>query len=57
MIKAGLLPTITRLSRITQMSATLIDNIFISSNLYKNFDSALLLEDISDHLPVMALLK
>ena len=57
LIKDELLPTITRPSKITQTSATLIDNIFVSNNLYKNFDSALLLEDLSDHLPVMALLK
>ena len=38
-------------------SATLIDNIFIDDKLYQSFDSCILLEDISDHLPVITLLK
>ena len=42
-------PVITRPTRITQNSATLIDNTYISNNL--------LIEDISDHLPTVALLK
>ena len=43
--------------RITQTSATLIDNMFISTLLQHNFDSALLLENMSDHLPILTLLK
>ena len=57
MLENKLLPTITRPTRITQHSATLIDNIFVSENLHRFFDSAILLEDISDHLPIIALLK
>ena len=52
-----LLPTITRPSRITQQSATLIDNIFISEMLQRNFDSAIIINDMSDHHPTVALLK
>ena len=52
-----LFPTITHPSRITQMSATLIDNIFISEKLQQDYDSALLVTDTSDHLPIMCLLK
>ena len=52
-----LFPTITRPSRITQTSATLIDNIFISAKFQHNYDSGLLVTDISDHLPIMCLLK
>ena len=37
--------------------ATLIDNIFISEWLQCNFDSALLLSNISDHLPIVTLMK
>ena len=48
---------ITRPTRITQNSATLIDNIYISNNLQCSFDSLILIEDISDHLPTVALLK
>ena len=57
MLENNLLPTITRPTRITQSSATLIDNIFVSENLHRLFESAILLEDISDHLPTIALLK
>ena len=52
-----LFPTITCPSRITQTSATLIDNIFISEKFQQDYDSALLVTDTSDHLPIMCLLK
>ena len=44
-------PTITKPTRITKTSATLIDNIIISKNLQSHFDSGILIDDISDHLP------
>ena len=53
----NLLPAIMRPSRITQTSATLIDNVFLSEILYRQFDSALLIRDISDHLPLLVLIK
>ena len=56
-LDSGLWPVITRPTRITQRSATLIDNIYISKNLQCKFDSAILLDDISDHLPLVALLR
>ena len=43
--------------RITQSNVTLIDNINISTRLQKNFKSSILVSDISDHLPTLALLK
>ena len=52
-----LFPTITRPSRITQTSATLIDNIFINEKFQRDYDSALQVTDTSDHLPIMCLLK
>ena len=57
LINNGLLPTITWPARITQQSATLIDSIFISDMLQRNFDSAILIHDMSDHLPTLALMK
>ena len=57
MVNSEMWPTITRPTRITQTSATLIDNIFINSRLHRNFDSMLILDDISDHLPSLVLLK
>ena len=49
--------TITHPTRICHNAATLIDNVFISKNLHKFFESAILIEDISDHLPLLILLK
>ena len=57
MIDNKIWPTITCPTRITQTSATLIDNIFISDKLHRQFDSMIILDDISDHLPSLLLLK
>lgn len=51
MYSIGLYPKITRPSRITRQSATLIDNIF-SNDLDNCTIGGLLINDISDHLPV-----
>ena len=50
-------PTITRPTHITQTSATLIDNVFVSKDIHKSFDSCVLMSDMSDHLPSLILLK
>ena len=55
-LDCGLWPVITRPMRITQRSATLIDNIYIK-NLQCKFDSTIIVDDISDHLPLVALLR
>ena len=57
MLQHQLYPSITRPSRVTQMTATLIDNIFISEKFHQSFDSAVILTDISDHLPLLCLVK
>ena len=57
MIQNQLFPSVTRPSRITNTSATLIDNIFISEKFHRSFDSAVLISDISDHLPLLCLVK
>ena len=51
MYSMSLYPIITQPSRITHHSATIIDNIF-TNNLEDNMVSGLLINDISDHLPV-----
>ena len=52
MISHGLLPTITLPTRLTDNSASLIDNIFSSfSNLQMLHSSGILISDISDHFP------
>ena len=57
LLEHDMLPTIMRPTRITHTTATLINNIFVSSKLYRDFESALILNDMSDHLPVLTLLK
>ncbi|XP_072041239.1 uncharacterized protein [Amphiura filiformis] len=46
----SLYPSITKPTRITRKSATLIDNFF--TNNYANQTSGIILTDISDHLPI-----
>ena len=46
-----LFPCITRPTRITKTSATLIDNTFISQKLHNSFDTCIVVHDLSDHLP------
>ena len=57
LVEKGAFPTITHPTRITQTSATLIDNTFVSRKLHLSFDSGILLTDISDHLPSLVLLE
>ena len=52
----NLLPTISKPTRVTTKSATLIDNIFISTKLQQDVDPLILLNDISDHMPCMVTL-
>ena len=53
----GLVPTITKPTRITKSSATLIDNIIVSENLRGNFHSNILINDMSDHMPTICVLE
>ena len=57
MMDFDMIPTITRLKRITNSTATLIDNIYIIGKIQHNYESHLILSDISDHLPSLLLLK
>ena len=52
-LTSGLIPTITKPTRITHSTATLIDNIYISTKFGPKINSGILCEDISDHLPVI----
>ena len=51
----NLLPTITKPTRISKTSATLIDNILLSKNLQPEFESLIIIDDLSDHLPCVTL--
>ena len=52
-----LVPCITRPTRITHSSATLIDNIFVNTEQVRELRSVILINDISDHLPTCTILE
>ena len=54
MLSLGLVHTISKPTRITDSSVTLIDNIFISNNLH--YSSGVLPYQVSDHFPIFALI-
>lgn len=51
-INSGYLPAITKPTRITHSSATLIDNLYLKGFSY-TYQSCILNYDISDHLPIL----
>ena len=56
MMSYNFISTISNPTRITEQSATLIDNIFVNSVKY-DYCSAIVYSDISDHLPIALHLK
>ena len=54
-IENRLLPCITKLTRVTHSTASLIDNLFCSENLYHSCDKYIMIDDMSDHLPCLCL--
>ena len=52
----GLLPMISKPTRITHKSSTLIDNIYVKDKVAFQSTGAILVTDISDHLPCLLLL-
>ena len=53
LISTGFLPTITKPTRITHCSATLIDNVYLKGCVLNSYKSYVLDYDISDHLPLL----
>ncbi len=51
-----LLPSISKPTRITHRSCTLIDNIYVSNRIASNLDSKILTTEISDHLPCLTII-
>ena len=49
----GLLPTVTKPTRITRTTATLIDNIIVGKKFYTFKNTQIWIDDISDHLPIL----
>ena len=56
-LSAGLLPMLTKPTRITHQTATLIDNFYINSSITNDSRSAILVSDISDHFPCLLFMK
>ena len=52
----GLYPLITTPTRITRTTTTLIDNTF-TTDIEQHYACGLLINDISDHLPIFAMCK
>ena len=55
MLTLGLINTITKATRVTDDSFSLLDNIFISNSIA--YSSGIFLWDVSDHYPVFAFIK
>ena len=53
----GMLPSITRPTRITKSTATLIDNVILDHKHCEHLESYVIIEDLSDHLPCLVVVK
>ena len=51
------IPVITKPTRVTYHTATLIDQIYISAKSFQNVESQIILDDTSDHLPCICIFK
>ena len=56
-LRLELYPLITCPTRVTKSSATLIDNILVSRSLYNKSNSAIIINDLSDHLPCISVIE
>ena len=56
-LELDLVPSITKPTRITKKTATLIHNILISQSLQAQMHPHIIVEDISDHLPILIVLR
>ena len=54
-ISKNVYPCITKLTQVTHMRATLIDNIFCSEKLHCSKSSYIIQDDMSDHYPCLAI--
>ena len=56
-LELQLLPTITKPTRITRTTATLLDNIIIGRTFQSDYESNIVVNDMSDHLPFLLKIK
>ena len=57
MLQNSSFPCITRPTRVTKSTATLIDHIFMCNKLQNKFHSGIILHDISDHFPSIVIIE
>ena len=55
-LEAGLMPSIIKPTRLSHTTATLIDNIIIDQRRNGNYESFILMDNTSDHLPCVTIL-
>ena len=53
----SMFPCISKPTRITKTTATLIDNIFVNCRLHASYKSGIILDDISDHFPSLIVIQ
>ena len=56
-LELDFVPCISKPTRITRKTATLIDNVFLSQSLQYQMRPHLIIEDLSDHLPILVILR
>ena len=56
-IEKDLTPCITKPTRVTNRTATLIDNILVSNRLHYNYTPYVLVDDLSDHYPTLVVIN
>ena len=56
-LELDLMPCVSKPTRITRKTATLTDNVFLSKSLQHQMHPHLVIEDLSDHLPILVILK
>lgn len=52
-LQNGLIPTITRATRVTATSSTLIDNVYVSPEIFGSAKSYVIVSGLSDHFPCL----
>ena len=56
-LNKGLVPCITKPTRVTHSTAMLIDNILCSARMHKDSENKIVTDDISDHFPCMSVFR
>ena len=56
MLTSSYIPLINKPTRVTETTATIIDNIFTNSNNWNNISRGILPTDVSDHFSIFCIL-